>query len=146
MGFAWDIIKELFPSLKDSAVSGWHAFNTSKRNRQEIFVLKAMTFMPECNWIPPVQYPRYDLATISQNVRLFQYFEACQMHGNPEASLYPTEDEERLVESELKKIERRYGLPALRDPDRARKIESILHNMVESRRLHYYPPNMWGIV
>jgi hypothetical protein len=141
-----EILKELFPTVKEAAKNGWQAFRTTKRKRQQIFVLKAITRLPEGHLAPPVQYPRYDLHTIANNIRMAQYEEALRMHDGSDMALIPTPEEERAFARELKKVQRVYDLPAVREPDRDEMIERILHRMVDDNRLRFHPPNMWSIV
>jgi hypothetical protein len=146
MSMTWDIFKEFFPTLKDSVKNGFDAFKTTKQNRQDIFVLKAIARMPDCHWIPPAQYPRYDLCTIANNIRMAQYEEALRLHDGGDMGLFPTPEEEQEFVRELKTVERRYGLPGVRDPERDTKVEEILHRMVRCNKLRFHPPNTWSIV
>jgi hypothetical protein len=148
MSAFWDIFKELFPPIKDSIKGGITGFRTAKRNRQDVFVLKAMARLPDDHFMPPTEYPRCDLYTISNWLRRSQYEEAFGLlQGGDRMWLpTPTRQEEDEVVKQLKIVERRFGLPGLRDPERARKVEEILHRMVRDNKLRYHPPNMWSII
>lgn len=146
MSFLWDIFKEFFPTVKDSIRNGLQALKTTKRKRQNIFVLKAITKLPEGHLLPPVQYPRYDLHTIADHIRIAQYEEALRMHDGSDMVLIPTPEEEKQFAQELRTVEKRFGLPSVRDAERNEKIETVLHRMVDDNKLRYHPPNMWSIV
>lgn len=120
--------------------------DTTKRKRQCIFILKAITRLPEGHLLPLVQYPRYDLHTIESRVRIAQYEEALKMHDGSDMALLPTPEEEQEFAAELRAVEELYDLPAVRDPQRHQKIENILHKMTDDHKLHFEPPNMWRIV
>jgi hypothetical protein len=141
-----EILKELFPTLRDATKNGLAALRTTKRKRQQIFVLKAMAQLDPGQLMPPIQYPRYDLHTISNRIRIAQYETALQMHGQGDMILMPSAAEEEQFVRELRKVERRYGLPSVRDPHRNERIEEILHRMVDDNRLRFHPPNMWSIL
>jgi hypothetical protein len=101
-----------------------------------------MTKLPEGHLLPPAQHPRFDLDTIESRVRIAQY-EAAIGEG---IGLLPTPEEEQRITGELRNVEKRYGLPSVRDPERSKKMETILHEMVNDNRLRFHPPNMWSIV
>lgn len=152
MGFGWDIIKEVFPSLKDSVASGWRAFNRSKRKRQEIFVLKAMTTKRgnDMPWPPPIE-SQYYLHFIERQIFAAVIEEATETRfGNTRIASATGKEIMRLREAEkiekIKKVTRKYGLPLIDDPKRTEKIEAILHNMVDAKRLNFHPPDRFSIV
>lgn len=148
MNAIFEIFKELFPSAKDAVKGAITGFRTSKRNHQDVFVLKAIARLPEGSLIPTIEYPRCDLHTISNRLRLAQYEEAFALLNGGDAWLMPTptKQEEDAVAKQLKIVAKRYGLPGLHDPERHKKIEEILHRMVRDNRLRFHPPNMWSIV
>jgi hypothetical protein len=114
----------------------------AQRRRQHIFILKAMTKVPD-GYVPaPVQHSRFDLYTIDNRVRLAQYAEAV----GEDIGLLPTIEEEQEIARELCGVEKCYGLPSVRDPERRQKIEDILHEMVNDNKLRFEPPSMWSIV
>lgn len=92
-----DILKELFPTVKDAVKNGLLALRTTKRKRQQIFVLKAMTQLDPGQFAPPLQYPRYDLHTTSNRIRIAQYEAALKMHGQGDMILMPTAAEEGSI-------------------------------------------------
>jgi hypothetical protein len=141
-----EILKELFPTVKDAVKNGLAALRTTRRKRQQIFVLKAMTQLDPGQLMPPLHYPRYDLCTISNRVRIAQYEAALKMHGQGDMILMPSAAEEEEFKRELKKVDRRFDLPPVRDLNRDDKIESILHQMVDDNKLRFHPPNMWSIL
>lgn len=143
-----EIFKELFPSAKDAVKGAITGFRTAKRNHQDVFVLKAMSRLPEGCFVPTIEYPRCDLHTIANRVRLAQYEAAfALLNGGDVWSLpVPTKQEEDAVAKQLKIVAKRYGLPGIHDPERNRKIEEILHRMVRDNKLRFHPPNMWSIV
>lgn len=143
-----EIFKELFPSAKDAVKGAITGFRTTRRNHQDVFVLKAMSRLPEGSLILPTEYPRCDLHTISNRLRLAQYEEAFGLLNGGDVWWMPApaKQEEDAVAKQLKIVAKRYGLPGIHDPERHRKIEEILHRMVRDNKLRFHPPNMWSIV
>jgi hypothetical protein len=120
--------------------------DSTKRKGQYIFILKAITRLPEGHLLPPIQHPRFDLHTIESRVRIAQYEEATKMHDGSDMALMPTPEEEQAFAGELRTVEEHYGLPSVHDPNREEKIEAILHRMVDDNKLRFHPPNFWSIV
>lgn len=145
VSIVWDVFKTLFPKISEAIKDGFAALHKSRRRRQHIFVLKAITQLDPGVLLPPLEYPRYDLHTINNRLKIAQYEEAIRMHDGGDINLLLPPEEEHRFAAELKKVEKEYGLPSVRDPQRAQKVERILHDMVEANKLIFYPPNTWSI-
>src|SRR5947209_573900 len=147
MGFIYDIIKELFPSLRDAAKGAVTGFRRAKRKRQHIFILKAIT-RPRIDHGLSMRTPegwRYDLSTIERKIYIAQVQAAINIHRDEDVALMLSPEEQEEFREELKAIQKKYGLPAINDPKRAEKIEDILHDMVDIK-LRFHPPNSWSIL
>jgi hypothetical protein len=85
-----------------------------------------------------------DLHTIEGLLAVAQLTEA-GCHTGDSCYIEPLVEPEHTApyERQLKKVARKYGLPGLHDPDRLRKIESILHGMAD--KLRWHPPDKWSI-
>jgi len=146
--------------LKDALKNCLRVFHASRRKRQHIFVLRAITLpRHDCGVnVQPTEGRRYDLATIRRNLYLAHLEAAIACYKNEdmthlEAAIGSHQNEETLLpllaveqdqfRKELKAVQKRYGLPKLRDPKRAEKIEAILHDMEDKLRFH--PPNFWSV-
>lgn len=145
MSLIVDLLKEVFPTIKDALKNSFQAFRTTRRKRQHIFVLKAITRPSNDRGLSvlPTEGRRYDLATIDG--KLYRaHLEA--VVGGPQkddAALPLLAVEQEQFRKQLKAVQKRYGLPKLHDPKRAKKIEAILHDMEDKLRFH--PPNFWSI-
>jgi hypothetical protein len=154
------LLEEVFPTIKDALKNGLRVFHTNRRKRQHIFVLKAITRPSHDHGLSvlPTEGRRYDLATIGRNLYLAHLEAAIACYKNEEmahleAAIGSHQNEETLLpllaveqqqfRKELKAVQKRYGLPKLRDPKRAAKVEAILHDMEDKLRFH--PPNFWSI-
>jgi hypothetical protein len=149
MGISWDIVKEIFPSLKDAVKDGVVAFRTSKRKRRNIFVLKAIVALPDESfpW-PHTNGMAFDLPFIEMQIIAAIIGEAT---GRTYQKTYLAKgmydaffsEEDR---AKCRAVAKKYGLPVREDKNARQKIENVLHEMVEDGKLRFLPPERWSIV
>jgi hypothetical protein len=121
------------------------AARKGKSRRLHIFVLKAIGRTPQVI-APDIIGHRFDLFSIDRNLRLAQLHEALGGDEAIDDMVLFGQDLDRKEYQLVFKKQAKLGLPGLQDCDRQRKIENILHDMVEAGKLRFHPPNMWSVV
>lgn len=102
-----------------------------------------MTTEPNRLTAPKPGSVRYDLASIDRRLYIAQLGEALgDMPLFPDEPIPP--EKKKAYEVALRR-QHKLGLPALKDPQRAHKIEEILDEMVDDKLLTFHPPNMWVV-
>jgi hypothetical protein len=120
----------------------------AKRNRQrDFFILKAIAngYTDKVGY--SISGSPLDLRTVEGMIGEAQLV-AAGCHTGDSCYLEPlvTSQEDLPYSWELKKIELRYGLPALNNPHRLHHIEEILFEMSDSGKLKFHPPDKWSII
>lgn len=86
---------------------------------------------------------RYDLASINRRLYIAQTSDA--LGDMPLFDDEPIPPEKQKAYLAALKSQRKLGLPQPREPERERKIEAILDEMVDDNLLAFHPPNMWTV-
>lgn len=144
MSIITEVGKELLPSLRDSLKNGINAARTSKRKKRHLFILKAMGDDQSDNLIKDISNTSFDLPTIEHRLLMAQVGEAAGLHGRELQAQYYF-GSPRYDESVFKR-QRRLGIPSTNDPRRLEKLESILNEMVDDKKLKFLPPDRWMVV
>ena len=143
MSWHGELLDLVAPTLRDRLLAAMSAFRMRRRKERNRFVLKAIATEPGHLVAPLPGAVRYDLATIDRRVYIAQMTEALGdvplFHDEP----IPKEKEQKYQRTI--KAQHKLGLPDPADPERASKIEAVLHEMVEDGVLSFHPPNMWVI-
>jgi hypothetical protein len=115
-----------------------------RKKRRDIFVLKAVSNAHRTALGFAITDVPIDLRTIEGLIAAAQLTEA-GCHTGDSCYIEPLVEPENTApyERQLKKVARKYGLPSLDDPNRLKKIETILHDMPDN--LKWHPPDKWSI-
>lgn len=136
----WDLIKDFVPPLREAIDN----LRTSKRNRRHFFILKAIA--------PPNEHPDYisrhwvTVQEASERIKIAQIEDACGRETLAKAFLtgQGSKEEDKAAKKSFFR-QRRLGLPDVGDPNRDRKVEKLLQEMVDVEKLTFYPPNRYAI-
>jgi hypothetical protein len=132
--------------LAGYAYKGLAFVQGSRKRDRDVFILKAITNAHDEQLGFSLHGSPLDLRQIEGMIAEAQLV-AAGCHTGDSCYLEPliTSEEQAPYSWALKKVEWRYGLPALNHPHRLPHIEKILLEMTESRKLKYHPPNKWSI-
>ena len=122
-------------------------FLTSRKKSRDIFILKALSNVHSNHVGFSIRKSPLHLNEIEGLLRMAQLIAAGSRTGDScYFEPFVTSQDNSPYYRKLKKIEWRYGLPALNDPRRLNKIETILLDMTRSGKLRFHPPDRWSVV